>query len=115
MGRLIEIADVRIRTVDRQRILHQVVRAEAEERQMLQQFLRQHRRRGDFDHAADVHLVVEIDMVAFQFGFHFVENAQRLLELLQRADHREHDANFAERARPEDRPQLRLENGRLAQ
>ena len=108
--RLVKIGDVLVDPVDRQRVLNQVVRADAEESDLLREQVGHDRRGGDLDHDPDGHLLVVGDPPATKLPPHLLDHAHRLPKLPHPGDHREHHPNLPVRRGAQDRPELGLED-----
>ncbi len=102
--------------VDRQRVLHEVVRADAEKLHLRRDQVRRQRGRRDFDHRADFDVGIEIRARGGQFRLALFQDRVGLVHLRRAADHRIHDPQPGiERGRPQQGPQLGLEQRRPVQ
>ena len=99
-----------VSTVHGQRVLHQIIRANAEKTHAPGQPVRHQRRRGNFNHHADFHLPMEGNARRIQFRLAFFQQLVGLLKLRDAADHGKHDAQMGViRGGAQNRAQLRLE------
>ena len=107
---VIESSQVGILPVAGQRILGQVVRAAGEEVHFLRQPVAHQHGRGRFDHDADLDVIAEGNAFLRQFLLHTLTHLLGFLHFPHARNHREHDAQLAERGSPEQRTQLRMED-----
>src|SRR5687768_8618277 len=105
----------RASAVDGQGVLHQVVRADAEESDILDQRVSAQRSGRRLDHYAERQVVTVLDAPRIELGGGLVQEVLRLLDLVERDDEREHDANVAVHRRAEERAKLGLEDLRLVE
>jgi len=108
--RLIKVRHALIHAIHRERILDQVVGADAEKIDFARQPFGAHGRARDFNHGADFGFRIELLTFAFQFRFALFEDGQGAAQFLEPRDHRKHDLHVPHRARPDDGSQLRFEN-----
>ena len=114
MGRFVEMRDMIVSAIDGDGILDEIVGSDAEELHFTREMICGKRGAGHFDH--DAHLDVRIEGCPFllQFAAAFIENGVGAAQFSDAGDHRIHDAHVANRRRPQDGPQLRLEDIRDA-
>ena len=110
MKRLVQIADVLVRSVDSQRILDQIVRADGEEVRFLGQDVSDHRRGGNLDHDPDLQVGVVGDPLFIQFSAYLADKRLYLPQLLDAGDQRKHDLEVSKHRRAQQRAELRLEH-----
>ena len=108
--RVVEAAQVVVLTVTGQRVLGQIVRADAEEVDLLCQTITVDGRGGRLDHNADLHILAVGDALVFQLAADLLAHALGLTDLPDGGDHREHNAQLAECGRAEQGAQLGLED-----
>ena len=108
--RVVEAAQVVVLTVTGQRVLGQIVRADAEEVDLLCQTVTVDGRGGRLDHNADLHILAVRDALVFQLAADLLAHALGLTDLPDGGDHREHNAQLAECGRAEQGAQLGLED-----
>ena len=114
MGRLIKVGDFLVHPVHRQRVLDEVVGADAEELEALGQRIGDDRGRGGLDHGADFQVFVEGHALLAQFLLVFLDQGIGLIELVQAGDHGVHHLDVALGAGAEDGAELVAEDVRAA-
>ena len=112
---LYRFGHVLVAAVDGQRVLDQVVGADAEKVDLFDEMVDHHHGRGHFDHHADRHLAVERHAVLLEIFHHVGQHHLGLPQFEQRRDQRKHDLHVAQGAGPQDRPQLRAKQRQIAQ
>ena len=90
-------------------VLDQVVRADAEEIDLLGEEVRDHRGGGHLDHNADFELFVERDPLRAKLVHAFSQHGLRLLHLVHTRNHGKEHPQGAVDARPQESPKLGLE------
>ena len=101
---LVQIGDLLVTPVDRQRVLDQVVRADGEEVHPLGQKIGAQGGARHLDHRADLHLFVVGNAPFVQLPPGFIQHLEHGVQLAYPADHREHDPQLAKGRSPEQRP-----------
>ena len=89
--RIEAIGDPAVAAVDREQELEQVVRADRQEVDARQQLVELVEQGGDFHHRADVDALGQAVSVLAQIRQLALDHGLRLIELVDDADHREHD------------------------
>ena len=107
---LVEIADVLIRPIDRERILNEVVRSNREEVRLLREDVRDHRRRRNFDHDSDLEVRVVFDTFGVQLFSELADERPHLSQFLHAGDERKHDLQISDDRGAQQRAQLRAEH-----
>ena len=97
-------------SVNRQRILRQIVRTDREKIYLMCQLCAHHDGGRRLDHNAEFHLVRHRHTFLREFRTDVAADALDLLYLPDRGDHREHDSDFAVRRCAVQRPQLCAEH-----
>ena len=113
--RIIKAPNLFIAAVNRQRVLHQIVRADAEKIDLLPKGFEHNHRRRNLDHNAKRNRVVERHPLFVELLADIGKNHLRLPELHNRRDQREHDAQLAVGARPQNGAELLAEHSGIAQ
>ena len=113
--RIVEVRHRVVRAVDGERVLDQVVGADRQEVETLEERGNREHRRRDFDHAADRHPGIERDALVAQRLLRLRDHRERLVDLADRDQHRNQDLDLAVVRRAQDRPELREEQPRLGQ
>src|SRR5712691_6991556 len=106
MRRLVEMRDALVHAIDRERVLNQIVRADAEKIDFARENVGGDCRTGDLDHRARFSCIAECRSGATQFFLAFVQDRHRLPQFVQAGNHREHDFHIADRTGPKDCTQL---------
>src|SRR5438128_2757092 len=96
-----------VHAIDRDGVLNQVVRADAEEINLAREGVGRNRRARNFDHRADFHLAT---FFLANFVPAFVQDRFGVAQFLQTGNHREHDLHVADRTRAQDGAQLSFED-----
>ncbi len=109
MKRLVERSDFSVVAIDGQKILGQVVGAEAQEVDLARELLGLRRRRGHLDHDAERHVLVEAGAFSPELAPRLLEELLRPPDFLHARDHRQEHAHAAVGAGAENRPELHLE------
>ena len=109
MRRLVKVGDLFVQPVDGQRVLDEVVGADAEKLHALGQAVGDHRRGRRLDHHPDLDGVGKGRAFGAELGAAFVEQHVGGLEFLHAGDHRVHDFQVAKDAGPQDGAELRAE------
>ena len=124
MRRRVEMRDSLVHPVHRDRILNEIVRADAEKIHLAREPVSRDGGARNLDHRADFCLMIESVAFALQVRLAFRQASQSPPQFLQPRDHREHDLHVPHGAGANDRAQLRFEdvgiletktNGPLAQ
>ena len=102
--------DLLVHPVHRQRVLDQIIGADAEKLHVSGQGIGHNGRRGSFDHRPDFQVLVERDVFPTQLGFALFDQLVGLLQFLQAGNHRVHHLQVAFGAGPQNRPELRAED-----
>ena len=110
MMRVVEAAQVIVLAVAGQRVLGQIVGADAEEIDLLRQTVAVDGGGGRLDHDADLDLLAVGDALLLQLALDFLAELLGLADLPDGGDHREHDAQLAEGGGAEEGAQLGLED-----
>ena len=113
--RVIEAGHLLVGTVDGQRILNQVVGADRQEIEAAQKETDGERRCRHFDHAADLDLFIENDLLAAQAGLGLLERSQGLVDFVGVGEHRDQQLDRPPLGGAQDGAQLGLEHARLGQ
>ena len=108
MLRRIEVCHSGVAALDRKRILRQVVRADGEKVRLLREHIRADRRDRDFDHDADLDVRVIVYALCVEQIPRLAEHLLRVAQLVDRRDHREHDAQVAVPGGAQQRAQLHI-------
>jgi hypothetical protein len=87
VGGFVEVGDAVVQPVDGQRVLDQVVGADAEEPDVFGEAVGDHHGGGDFDHGADFHPFVEGPAFGAEFLAAFVEQGVGLDQFVHAGDH----------------------------
>ena len=109
MRRLVEVGDLLVQPIHRQRVLDEVVGADAEKLHASGQAVGDHRRRWRLDHYPDLNVLGERHPLVAELFAALVEQHVCGLEFLHAGDHRVHDFQVAKDARPQDGAELRAE------
>src|SRR5690625_2260031 len=109
MSRLIKMRNPIIQPIDRQQILNQILRPDAEKIRLFRELLRTKRRARNFDHAPDLHFTIEWNLFAIKLLPNLLQQRICLPQLFNPADHRIHHFDFTKMTRPQNRPKLILE------
>ena len=72
MRRLVKMRNPLIHSIDRQRVLNQIVRADAEELDLAREHIGRNRSARDFDHRADFDFLADVDLLRAQCFLAFV-------------------------------------------
>ena len=107
---VIEAAQIVVLAVAGQRVLGQIVGADAEEIDLLRQTVAVDGGGGRLDHDADLDLLAVGDALLLQFALDLLAELLGLAHLPDGGDHREHDAQLAKGGGAEERAQLGLED-----
>jgi hypothetical protein len=105
----------RASAVDGKRVLNEIVGADAEEADIVDESVDAERCSGRLDHHSERQIVPVLDAAIIQLTRGFVEQVPRLLHFVERYDQRKHDADVAVHRGAQERPELRLEKLRLIQ
>src|SRR5438876_9654825 len=105
--RLVKMRDAFVHAIDRDGVLDQVVRADAEEINFTRERVGRNCRARNFDHRADFH---PRGFFLANFAPAFVQDSFGVAQFFQPRNHREHDLYVADRARAQDRAQLSFED-----
>ena len=100
MRRLVKMRDSFVHPIDRNRVLDQVVRPDAEEIDLAREGIGRDRRARNLDHSADFHLAT---FFLANFVPAFVQDSFGVAQFFETGNHREHDFHVADRARAQDR------------
>ena len=106
MGRVVEVGDPFVQPVHRQRVLDQIVGADAEEFYAPRERIGGQHRRRDFNHGADFQAVVEGDIPGAQFLLAFLDQRVGLGQLVEAGNHGIHHLDVALDRRAQNRAQL---------
>ena len=106
---------VGVAAIDGERVLHQVIRADAEERDVVDKGVAGDRRGRRFDHDTERHVATEFGSAHLQVVGRLLEQVARLANLVDGDDEREHDAHVAVLGGAQQRAQLSLEQLRLVE
>ena len=109
MERLVKVRYRLVAAVDREGVLDEVVRPDAEEPDLLRQDVRDHGRGRDLDHDAQIEIRIEGDPLGRELSPDLVHQTLRGPQLGDAGDEGEHHAQVAVDRGPQDAPQLRLE------
>ena len=112
--RIVKVIQLRVLPVDSQRILGEVIGPYAEEVHFFCQQIANHNCGRSLYHNALLY-VCKRNFLFSQLFLYFLHNLLDLSYFLYRNDHRIHNGDRSKYTRPEQRPQLGLENIRLAQ
>ena len=112
--RLVERRDARVRAVDRQQVLDQVVRADAEEVDLGREQVGDHGRARHLEVHAHGDVLVEVEPVCAQAGPGLLQQRQGDAQVRDPAHEREHDAHRPVVGRAQQRAQLHPERLRAA-
>ena len=93
--RIEAVGDARIAAVDRVEELDEVVRADRQEIDPLEQFVELEQERRHLDHGADLDPLGQLVAVPAQMGQLALDQRLGLVELVHGGDHRKHDAQLA--------------------
>jgi len=102
-----------IGAVHRQRVLCQIIGADTEKVALHRQQDSHQRRTGRLNHNPNRYLRIVRHRILIQILHHIPKNHLRLPQLLHRRYQRKHQANIPQRRRPQNRPQLRLEQRQI--
>ena len=115
IGPGVQAGDVFVAAIDRQAILNQIVRADAEEIDHLDKAVHHNHCRGHLDHHANFQIAIERDAGFLEILHRVGQHHFGLPKLQHRGDQRKHDADVAQGAGPQDRAQLNPEQVAIAQ
>ena len=107
--------DPRIAAIGGEQELGEVVGADREEIDPLQQRVELVEQRRHLDHGADLDALGELVAVAAQIGQFALDQLLALVELLDRRHHGEHQLELAVRRRPQQRPNLAAQQRRAVE
>src|SRR6266446_8888037 len=110
MGRLIEMRDSLVYAIDRDGILNQIVRADAEEIDFAREDIGGESGARNFDHRAYFSGITKCRSRATQLFFAFGQDRERASQFTHTGNHREHDFYIANGTGPKDRTQLAFED-----
>ncbi len=99
VGRFIEVGDFFIHPVHGQRILDEIVCADAEKIASPRERIRHHRGRGNLNHHADFQVFVERHVLRAEFALELSQQAVGLVQFVQTGNHRIHHLDVALGAR----------------
>ena len=105
----------RVTAVKRQRVLREVVRADAQEGAALRDLLGHHRCGGRLDHRADRDVVGRLHALALELARRGGHHLPGAVDLLYRNDHGQHQLDVAVRTGAQQRADLRAEDVRVIQ
>ena len=116
MQRIVEVGDVFVGTIDGQRVLDQVIGTDRNEVEPAQEQADRQRGRRHFNHAADLDVLVERDLLAAQTRLRLLKRRQGLVDLMRVRKHRNQDPDLADLGHAQNRAQLMLlaENEQLS-
>ena len=107
--------EARVPAIHRQRVLHEVVRSDAEERHLLRQRIRGDHRRGRLDHDAERNVGAMRHAAVLELARRFGQQGPGLAHFVDGDDERQHDAHVAVHRGAHERAQLRPEELRLVE
>src|ERR1043166_9756245 len=107
MRRLVKMREPFVYAIDRDCVLNQIVRADAEEIHFARERGGLNGGARDLDHRAQFHAAT---FFRADFLFTFLEDFFGMTKLFETGNHREHGLPVADRARANDRAQLRFED-----
>src|SRR5438309_9234441 len=110
MGRLVEMRDSLVYAIDRDGILNQIVRADAEEIDFAREDVGRESSAGNFDHRANFSGITECRSSATQLFFAFGQDGERAPQFTHTGNHWEHDFHVADGSGPKDSAQLGFED-----
>ena len=110
MRGLVEVRHGLVAAVRRHRVLHEVVRSDREEVDVLREVVRDERGGRHLYHRADAHAAVVWNPLAIERGLHLRHGDGAFAELLDAADHRIEHEYLSVRRGAQYRPYLRAEN-----
>ena len=102
--RFIKVRNALVHAIDRNSVLNQIVRADAEKIDVVGEGFRANRRAWNFDHGADLHFGIEWDASGSQFAFAFIHHLERTTQLGFSRNHRKHQFDVTELAGTQNRP-----------
>ena len=105
--------EIGVATIDRERVLHEVVGADAEKGHVVGQGIGAHRGRWCFDHDAERNVGAMRHAAAGKFTRRLRKEESRLTHFVDRHDEGQHDAHVAVHGGAEQCPQLRFEDFRF--
>ena len=108
-----QMRDAIVGTIDRQRVLNEVVGADREKIELPQKHRQRNRRGRNFDHAADQNVIVEFAPLFLQLFFRARNGEQGLPDFADRSQHRNQDTHIAIARRAQQGTQLRIEDRRF--
>ena len=112
MQRVIQVADVLVLAIGGQRVLDQIVGADAQEIGLLGQQVGDQGGAGRLDHGPERHVGIVGDPLARQLGAHLLADGLRHAQLGHARDQRKQDRIGPPTGGAEQRPQLRAEDVR---
>src|SRR6266704_5652095 len=110
MCRFVEMRHALVHPINRDRVLNEIVRADAEEIDFAREKIRGDRGARDLDHRTDFHLVVERMPFAAQFLFALINELHRLSDFTNARYHREHHPYIAGCTGAQDGAELHFED-----
>ena len=110
MRRLVEMCDSFIHAIDGNRILNEVVGADAEKIDFARKRVRGNGGARNFDHRADLHFFSNIDFGGADLIAAFVQNFLGVPQLLQAGNHWKHDFDVSNSASAKNGAQLHFED-----
>src|SRR5256714_6291907 len=108
-------SEVRTSAIDSERVLHEVVGADAEKRDIVDERVDRERRRRGFHHHTEWKIVAVRYAASIELGGRLVHQMRRLLDLGERDDEGEHYAHGTVHLRPAACKQLGVVQLRLLQ
>ena len=110
MSRRVEMGDAFIHPINRNRVLNQIIRPDAEKIDFPREHVRGNRRARNFDHGAGFHFFSDVDFGSAQFFLALIQDRHRLAQFFQPGNHWEHNFDVANSAGAENGAQLRFED-----